>query len=39
MKTWVINFGEGSFREGNFEVDETTKVHFGFVAGSDHIRL
>ncbi|CAD8145403.1 unnamed protein product [Paramecium pentaurelia] len=39
MKTWVINVGEGSYREGNFVSDENIKVHFGFVSGTDHIKL
>ena len=39
VKTWVVNLGEGSYREGGFEQDDDIKVHFGFTAGSDHIRL
>ena len=39
MKNWVINVGDGAYREGNFDCDESTKVHFGLAAGSDHLRL
>lgn len=39
MKTWVINVGDGSYREGGFETDENIKVHFGFISGTDHIKL
>lgn len=39
LKTWVINVGLESYREGKFDQDENIKVHFGYVAGSDHIKL
>lgn len=39
MKTWVLNLGEGAYREKDFDSDETTKVHFGYTAGTDHIKL
>jgi hypothetical protein len=39
MKTWVVNLGEGSYREGDFEQSEDVKVHFGLTAGTDHIKL
>lgn len=39
MKTWVMNVGDGAYREGGFDVDENVKVHFGYIAGTDHIKL
>ena len=39
MKTWVVNIGDGAFREGGFDEDENVKVHFGFTSGTDHIKL
>ena len=39
MKTWVLNVGDKSYREGNFEDDENIKVNFGYVIGSDHYKL
>lgn len=39
IKTWVINVGDGAFREGGFEENENIKVHFGFISGTDHIKL
>ncbi|CAD8143475.1 unnamed protein product [Paramecium octaurelia] len=39
IKTWVINIGDGAFREGGFDENENIKVHFGFISGTDHIKL
>ncbi|CAD8140464.1 unnamed protein product [Paramecium pentaurelia] len=39
IKTWVINVGDGAFREGGFDENENIKVHFGFISGTDHIKL
>lgn len=30
MKSWVVNVGAGSFREGKFEEGESVKLNFGF---------
>ncbi|CAD8183743.1 unnamed protein product [Paramecium pentaurelia] len=38
LKQWVLNVGNGAYREGSYESEQLSiKVHFGYLAGTDHL--
>jgi hypothetical protein len=36
MAEWVLNFGEGSFRTGDYGAGETKELHFAYTRGEHH---
>lgn len=39
MKSWVLNVGEGSYKEGAYNEGEQAQLNFGFESGAAHLKF